>query len=88
MSLVLQLENAMAEVARLERLVRSATCQERGRHTWKQAGGRNCGCHDGCCSVPVFECSHCGACDYGENIYAYTVRAECPDGPYRKEPLT
>lgn len=50
---------------------------ERG-HDWQSIGGCNAGCHDDCsCSVPVNTCSRCPACDYGQNLEAEQVRADC-----------
>lgn len=46
-------------------------------HKWKFSGGANCGCDDGNCSVPVFECEVCGDCDYGRNAEADAKRVEC-----------
>lgn len=45
------------------------------------AGGKNCGCHDGGCSVPVYVCSRCGDSDYGDNQEAAAIRAECEVEP-------
>jgi hypothetical protein len=73
-----KLEAARAEVARLERIAATATCREIGcdmRHT----GGRNCGCDDGCCSVPVYVCARCGDSDYGDNAEADATRDECTE---------
>jgi hypothetical protein len=72
-----KLEEARAEVARLERLAATATCIEIG-HDWKYLGGANCGCHEwACCSVPVHECARCKACDYGDNKYARDHISRC-----------
>ena len=79
MKLAEKLDEARAEVARLERMAAAATCGEMGRHDWQSVGGRNCGCKDGQCSVPVHECSRCGDCDYGENEDAREVRRECAE---------
>jgi len=78
--LLSRLEAARSEVARLERKAAQATCAEVG-HRWKHIGGANCGCPDGCCSVPVHECASCGACDYGENEEAADMRARCEATP-------
>jgi hypothetical protein len=73
-----QLDDARAEVERLERAAASATCAELGEHDWQSLGGRNCGCRpDGCCSVPVNTCSRCGDCDYGDNDDARAILARC-----------
>jgi hypothetical protein len=72
-----QLEAARAEVARLEREARQATCRELGRHDWRLRGGRWCGCEDGGCSIPVHECSRCGDCDYGQNAEADEIKTQC-----------
>lgn len=72
-----KLENARAEVARLERLAATATCTEIG-HDWKCLGGANCGCHEwAVCSVPVHECTRCRACDYGDNEDARDQIGRC-----------
>lgn len=68
------LEAARAEVARLERAEAHAGCAEVG-HRWVHIGGRNCGC--GQCSIPVYECSRCKDCDYGENAEARDKIAKC-----------
>lgn len=81
------LDRAKAEVERLERAVKQATCAEVGRHTWVLMGGRNCGCVDqdgrgcGSCSVPVYECSVCKDCDYGENDEARQIIEQCEHEP-------
>jgi hypothetical protein len=58
-----------------------------GNHPWRLIGGRNAGCsrgvNDCICSVPVHECTRCGACDYGDNAEADQVRAECDCVPPR-----
>ena len=46
-------------------------------HRWQFTGGKNCGCRDGYCSVPVHECDSCGDCDYGDNSEADDVRERC-----------
>lgn len=46
-------------------------------YDWQQIGGRNCGCEDGHCSVPVMECGVCGQCDYGDNDEAREVVSDC-----------
>lgn len=48
-------------------------------HVWVSTGGRNCGCEDGCCSVPVHECEVCGDCDYGDNEEASIIIAKCDE---------
>lgn len=74
-----KLAEARAEVARLERVAATATCQEVGCDM-QHAGGRNAGCGDGCCcSVPVYICTRCGDSDYGDNAEAVECRAECAD---------
>lgn len=81
-----QLEDARAEVARLERLAVSATCAELG-HDWHSTGGCNAGCDpDYCgCSVPVNECRRCGDCDYGENDEANRIRIRCAERTERAD---
>lgn len=72
-----RIEDARAEIRRLERLAASATCADLG-HAWKSIGGSNAGCNDTCaCSVPVHECARCGDCDYGDNAEAEMVRTTC-----------
>lgn len=68
----------------LQRLVLEAAALAGGRHPcevlghlWTHVGGANCGCLDGCCSVPVHQCSSCGDYDYGDNAEADDVRAKC-----------
>lgn len=47
-------------------------------HNWKHIGGKNAGCEPDCgCSVPVYQCTRCGDCDYGENEEAEKVRTFC-----------
>ena len=57
-------------------------------HNWAFRGGANCGCEgphedggrwSGTCSVPVYECSACGDCDYGDNAEAVNIRTRCND---------
>lgn len=49
-------------------------------HDWQSVGGCNAGCHAECgCSVPVYTCSRCGDCDYGDNDEARVVRKRCAD---------
>ncbi len=75
-----QLEEARAEVARLERLAAQANCAELGRHQLVTTGWANCGCHpDSDCSVPVYHCALCGGCDYGDNDEATKIRKNCED---------
>ena len=74
-----QIEQKRAELANLEQQALTATCRELGRHTWKQMGGMNCGCPRdlGWCSLPVYECSVCGVCDYGENDESQQIKSGC-----------
>lgn len=74
-----RLDEARAQVVRLERQAAAATCAELGRHQWVSLGGCNCGCENGSCSVPVHECSVCKDCDYGENEWADETRQKCKD---------
>jgi hypothetical protein len=46
-------------------------------HVWAFAGGANCGCPDGSCSIPVHRCESCGDYDYGDNDEANDKRARC-----------
>lgn len=78
------LADARAEVARLERIAATATCREVGCDM-QHAGGRNCGCEGGCCSVPVYVCSRCGDCDYGDNAEAVEKRSLCAAGALDQE---
>ncbi|WP_043331756.1 hypothetical protein [Methylosinus sp. LW4] len=75
-----RLDQARAEVARLEREIAAAPCAEVG-HRWKHLGGKHAGCADpDCmCSVPVYECEACGNCDYGENDEAREIIARCEE---------
>lgn len=74
----------------LERLVAEATSLAGGHHPcavlghrWTFAGGMNCGCPDGSCSVPVNRCASCGDHDYGDNEEADHKRAVCRElGPW------
>lgn len=75
-----ELERAEAEAARLRRAIAAASCREAGCDM-QFAGGKNCGCHDGGCSVPVYVCSRCGDSDYGDNQEAAAIRAECEVEP-------
>ena len=74
-----KLEAARAEVARLERIAATASCRDEGCDM-QHAGGRNCGCDDGGCSVPVYVCTRCGDSDYGDNPEAAERRADCAAG--------
>lgn len=82
MNLRQQLEEAEAEADRLRRQVASASCRQVG-HDWKFVGGTNACCdgdpHNCECSVPVHECTKCGASDYGDNDEADEVRATCAE---------
>lgn len=74
-----QLAEAEATANRLRREIAAGPCQEHG-HDWQHHGGANAGCATDCaCSVPVYVCSKCGDCDYGENPEAIQVRADCAD---------
>lgn len=48
-------------------------------HVWRFAGGANCGCEGGHCSIPVHRCDGCGDYDYGDNIEASDIRRACLD---------
>jgi hypothetical protein len=50
-----------------------------GHHEMVHVGGCNAGCdHPDCeCSVPVYECRVCKACDYGDNEEAADIMQEC-----------
>ncbi len=74
-----RLEDARAEVARLERAAAAATCAEVG-HDWKFIGGKNAGCCRDCgCSVDVHVCAKCGDCDYGDTDAADEKRKRCAE---------
>lgn len=71
-----RLQEAKAEVARLERVIASKSCAE--GHEWRSIGGCNAGCGENChCSVPVNICAVCGDCDYGENEEAREIVDKC-----------
>lgn len=77
MTLIDQLAKAEAEAARLRREIAQGPCVEFG-HDWQFVGGSNLGCGPDCaCSGPVYTCSKCGDCDYGDNEEADELRAEC-----------
>lgn len=72
-----KLEEAKAEVARLEAEIRKKPCHKVG-HVWKHIGGANAGCCNDCvCSVPVYTCEKCGDSDYGNNSEAEEIRKDC-----------
>lgn len=74
-----KLEEAKAEVERLQRQITAAPCSEVG-HRWRLLGGASVSCCDDCecnLSVPVHECSVCGDCDYGENEWKEKAFSEC-----------
>jgi len=74
-----RLEQARAEVARIEREIATGPCRTHG-HDWQSIGGCNAGCHAECgCSVPVNTCAKCGDCDYGKNDDAVETRRECAE---------
>ena len=72
---------------RLDRLIAEASVLAGGKHqcavlghVWTFVGGKSCDCapmNGNCCSIPVYECSACGDCDYGENPEAAEIRLEC-----------
>jgi hypothetical protein len=77
MNLRQQLDNALSDVETLKIKIAKATCVEAG-HNMVFSGGRNAGCNDDCrCSIPVYECKVCGACDFGENEEAEVIISEC-----------
>lgn len=79
-ALAKQLEDAKAEVARLERIAAGATCREMGCHDLQSIGGTNAGCERDCsCSAPVLQCTRCGDCDYGDNAEAEETRRKCAE---------
>jgi hypothetical protein len=68
----------------LSRLIAEASVLAGGKHPcavlghkWVSTGGANCGCRDGCCSVPVHQCDSCGDYDYGDNDEADEMREAC-----------
>lgn len=72
-----KIEDARAELNRLEALKKAKSCIE--GHSWISLGGCNAACDDDdCnCSIPVYTCSVCGECDYGENSEAAEIRRQC-----------
>lgn len=51
-----------------------------GHHVWEWSGGANCGCEpEGCCSIPVYQCTRCWDYDYGVNEEARKIRADCAE---------
>ena len=64
------------ELEALEQSAKSESCLKLG-HDWIFSGGKNCGCVDGDCSVPVHKCSRCGDCDYGDNAEADRLKESC-----------
>jgi hypothetical protein len=70
------IEQKKRELRSLELMALSATCAELG-HDWVLDGGKNCGCIDGDCSIPVHKCSRCGDHDYGENAEAERTLSTC-----------
>lgn len=77
MNLLAELEQAQVRVAQLLREIAQGPCRKYG-HTWRTLGGSNAGCcKDCCCSVPVYTCSKCKDCDYGENAEADNIIAAC-----------
>ena len=58
-------------------------------HDMHHIGGCNAGCdlgNDCWCSVPVFKCSRCSECDYGENEEAEFLRKRCLEARAGIEP--
>lgn len=82
MDLLKELEDTEAKAARLRQLIKSGDCAKYGCD-WKHIGGCNAGCDldkDCGCSVPVYQCTKCGDCDYGDNEEADAKRASCNHG--------
>jgi len=74
-----ELREAEETVNRLKSAISAADCKTAG-HTMVFAGGRNAGCCEDCtCGVPVYECSECGLCDFGDNDEANHIISECPN---------
>lgn len=74
-----RLEQAKAEVARVEREIAQGPCRTHG-HDFQSIGGCNAGCHEDCsCSIPVNTCTKCGDCDYGQNADAIETRRGCAE---------
>lgn len=73
---------ARASLERLEQMKATKSCTE--GHSWVFAGGCNASCNhpeDNCqCSIPVYECSVCGVCDYGDNDEAREIISTCEEG--------
>lgn len=76
-----------AAAASVRREIANGPCLGFG-HDWVFAGSSNLGCHADCaCGGPVYSCSKCGDCDYGDNSEADELRAECAaDHPKGVEP--
>ena len=85
MSLQKEIEEAENRLAILKQQAAFATCSEMGSHNMLFIGGRNAGCEsvgkDCCCSVPVYQCSQCQFCDYGDNEEAKEILENC-DGTF------
>ena len=75
--LKIQLAQAENLVFQLQQQILHGLCKDIG-HSWKFIGGRNAGCSDICdCSIPVYTCSKCGDCDYGDNDEAEETKTKC-----------
>lgn len=72
-----QLADAEARAEQLRRDIARADCSTAG-HDLRFIGCAACCCDEeggtGGHSIPVHECAHCRACDYGENDDADEVR--------------
>jgi hypothetical protein len=83
MSMQRELEEARDRVAQLEQAIKHGKCSETG-HNWEHIGGANAACCDTCnCSIPVYQCSKCGDCDYGDNPEADTHKKRCAEGDHQ-----
>jgi len=72
-----QLKEAEDNIIFLRNKIARSTCEQAG-HDMKFVGGANAGCCEDCiCSVPVHECSQCGACDFGDNEEARDIMSQC-----------
>ena len=80
LNLLEQLEEARNKVRVLENAAASASCLETN-HDWQLLGGRNCGCYEYgySCSFPVYQCTKCKDCDYGDNEEAVEIKNNCKE---------
>lgn len=73
-----QIVDAEANLAALKREAARADCEAMGEHDFLCIGWCSAGCDERCvCSIPVYECRRCGACDYGVNGEAKSIMEDC-----------